>query len=140
MLVPCVASTPKDTGVRSGVGPDFANLPQRPPTFDGMSQPITLQGEPVETLRQFLGYIKTSQGRNGMVRLSADAPGDIAAPFIRAVMRRQAQLLRADADQIDVGHGESRTHEQRRADAFVDLGAGIDAALNYFPPSQGSER
>ena len=105
-----------------------------------MSQPITLQGEPVETLRQFLGYIKTSQGRNGMVRLSADAPGDIAAPFIRAVMRREAQLLRADADQIDVGHGESRTHEQRRADAFVDLGAGIDAALNYFPPSQGSER
>jgi hypothetical protein len=99
-----------------------------------------LQGESVGTLLQFLGSIQTSQGRNGMVRVSADAPGDIAAAFKRAVMRREAQLLRADADEIDVGHGETRTHEQRRADAFVDVITGISAALKYFPPSQGPGR
>lgn len=98
-----------------------------------MSQPITLQGEPVDTLRRFLGYIKTTKGRNGMTRISADVPADIAAPFIRAVMRREAHLLWADADQVATDRGESRTHEQRRADAFVDVVTGIGAALNYFP-------
>ena len=93
----------------------------------------------MDTLLQFLGYIETSKGRNGMVRISADAPGEIAASFIRAVMRREAQLLRADADQIDIDRGESRTHERRRADAFVDVITSIDAALKYFPPSQASD-
>jgi len=98
-----------------------------------MSQPITLQGEPVETLHRFLGYIKTAKGSNGMVRVSAEAPAEIAAPFVRALMRREAQLLRADADEVDIDRGESRTHEQRRADAFVDVVTGVGAALNYFP-------
>jgi Domain of unknown function (DUF222) len=104
-----------------------------------MRQGAILQGESVDTLLQFLGSIKTSKERDGMVRVSADAPIGVAAAFKRAVMRREAQLLRADADQVDIGRDESRTHEQRRADAFVDVVTSIEAALKYFPSSQTTD-
>ena len=46
-------------------------------------------------------------------------------------MRREAQLLREDADEMIANISEPRTHDQRRADAFVDLITEIRAADVY---------
>jgi hypothetical protein len=99
-----------------------------------MSQPIKLLDEDLDVLIQIFRYLEFSPHRNGTVRLAAEGiPNEIAAPFFRALMRREARLLREDADEMSGGLIESRTHAQRRADAFVDLVLSIDAASRYFP-------
>jgi hypothetical protein len=58
-------------------------------------------------------------------------PAAVIGPFWRALMRREARLLREDADEMGDEISEPRTPEQRRADAFLDLITSIDAAGRY---------
>lgn len=96
-------------------------------------------GEPLDTLLQFLPYVKTSKGLGGLVRVTAeDVPNKVIAPFTRALMRMEAKLLRQDADQVDEGCAEPRTADERRADAFVELIMNMSAANNYI--GNGSTR
>jgi hypothetical protein len=44
-----------------------------------------------------------------------------AAPFLRALMRAEADLLRQDADAVGTPDQNDRTQEQRAADALVGV-------------------
>lgn len=99
-----------------------------------MSQPIKLLDEDLDVLVQMFPYLELSLQKNGRGRLSAEGiPNEIAVPFFRALMRREARLLSEDADEMSKSMAEPRTHAQRRADAFVDLVLSIYAATRYFP-------
>jgi hypothetical protein len=97
-----------------------------------MSQQLLVDGEPLDALIQIFSYLHTSKKRNGVVNVTGeDIPAAVVAPFWRALMRREARLLREDADAMGDQIREPRTAEQRRADAFVDLITSIDAAERY---------
>ncbi|MFQ5522883.1 MAG: hypothetical protein ACE5F5_04820 [Acidimicrobiia bacterium] len=97
-----------------------------------MSQPIKIMGEELTALVRFFPYIKTKRNRNGRVNLMAErVPAEVMAPFLRALMRREARLLVEDADRIGKDLSAPRTPDQRRADAFVDLIESIYAARLY---------
>ena len=82
-----------------------------------MRNTTKVMGEPLEILLQCLSYMKTEKQRNGMYKVGADRiPAEVGVPFIRALMRREAELLGEDADEL-VGSVKLRTHDQRRADA-----------------------
>lgn len=97
-----------------------------------MRQELLINGETVDALIEIFPYIKTSRDGKGMMNMSVhDVPFAVMAPFIRALMRREARLLREDADLVDEAAKEPRTDDQRRLDAFVDLVASIAAARKY---------
>lgn len=99
-----------------------------------MSQPTTLLDEDLSVLVQIVHYLDFNGQKNGTVRITAeDIPNEIAAPFFRALMRQEARLLREEADQMHERVAEVRTHDQRRADAFVALLLNISAACRYLP-------
>ena len=96
-----------------------------------MSQSIKIQGEDFDALAQFFPYFELKRSRDGMFNISAEAiPNEVAAPFLRALMRREARLLKEDADNVTDAQ-VPRTPDQRRADAFVDLITSIAAASRY---------
>lgn len=98
-----------------------------------MSHETLINGERVEALIQVFSYLKTNKQRDGMVKVTSDPiPNAVMAPFLRALMRREARLLREDADCVDDQTIEPRTYDQRRADAFCDLVASIDAVTRYM--------
>lgn len=85
---------------------------------------------------QFLLYLEMGEERDGLVHMTADVPADVATPYLRAVMRREARLLTEDADAMGVGDWEPRTAEQRRADAFTDVMLSVANTLRYLPLSK----
>ncbi len=97
-----------------------------------MSQPTKVLGEDLETLLQIIPYFKTTKTRAGTVNVSAErVPFEVVAPFLRALMRREARLLIEDADLVTENADEPRTTDQRRADAFVDVITSLSAASRY---------
>jgi hypothetical protein len=105
-----------------------------------MRNTTKVMGEPLEILLQFLPYLKTEKQRNGMLKVGADqVPDVVGVPFLRALMRREAELLHEDTDEL-VGLGEPRTDDQRRADAFVDLIMRVveEADRASTPPLKGA--
>ncbi|MGH8985059.1 MAG: hypothetical protein ACRDY6_14445 [Acidimicrobiia bacterium] len=64
---------------------------------------------------------------HGAVRLEPE----LGLPFVRALMRVEAELLLQDANALGGARDEKRTDAQRRADAFVALALRVvDARSN----------
>ncbi len=102
-----------------------------------MTQPIKVMGEELPALLRLLPYLTTKRTSSGMVSLTAEqVPAEVIAPFLRALLRREARLLVEDADRTGGDACVPRTPEQRRGDAFVDVIESICAAWLY---SQGDE-
>ncbi|MBY8863693.1 hypothetical protein K7711_45015 [Nocardia sp. CA2R105] len=80
-----------------------------------------IAGELRVDLLRALSYVETESGPDGSYIVNGDLPPDVAPPFIRAIMRIEAELLLHDARQVTVDRGEPRTPEERRADAFLAL-------------------
>lgn len=73
-----------------------------------------------------LSYVSTESGPDGEYIVNGDLPPEVAPPFIRAVMRIEAELLLHDAELVTVDNEEPRTPEDRRTDALVALFLRID--------------
>jgi hypothetical protein len=80
-----------------------------------------IAGESRGDLLHALTYVSTESGPDGSYIVNGDLPPEVAPPFIRAIMRIEAELLLHDAEQVTVDRGEPRTPEERRADAFLAL-------------------
>ncbi|MEV5648416.1 hypothetical protein AB0L57_09215 [Nocardia sp. NPDC052254] len=80
-----------------------------------------IAGEPRADLLRALSYVETEDGEDGSYIVNGDLPPEVAPPFIRAIMRIEAELLLHDAEQVTVERGEPRSPEERRTDAFVAL-------------------
>ncbi|MFI9510820.1 hypothetical protein [Nocardia sp. NPDC052566] len=78
-------------------------------------------GERRDDLLRALSYVSTESGPDGEYIVNGDLPPEVAPPFIRAIMRIEAELLLHDAEQVTVETGEPRSPDERRADAFVAL-------------------
>lgn len=67
-------------------------------------------GEDLEKLLRMLPYFKTTKTAAGTVNVSAEhVPLEVVAPFLRALMRREARLLAEDADLVTENTDEPRT-------------------------------
>ncbi|WP_330250781.1 hypothetical protein OG874_31905 [Nocardia sp. NBC_00565] len=83
-------------------------------------------GERRADLERAMTYVSTESQPDGSYIINGDLPPDVAPPFIRAIMRVEAELLLHDAELVTVDEGEPRTPEERRADAFVALVLRVD--------------
>lgn len=80
-----------------------------------------LAGEPIDVLVKALASLKWTETDAGIVRFSALLDRELGHPLQRALMRIEGELLAQDAEQVGKRDSESRTAEQRRADALVAL-------------------
>ena len=78
-------------------------------------------GELRDDLLRALTFVSTESGPDGSYIVNGDLPPEVAPPFIRAILRIEAELLLHDAEQVALGKGEPRTQEERRTDAFLAL-------------------
>ncbi|MGK8485477.1 hypothetical protein [Nocardia asiatica] len=85
-----------------------------------------IAGERRADLLRALSYVSTESQPDGSYVVNGDLPPDVAPPFIRAIMRVEAELLLHDAELVTVEDGEPRTPEERRTDAFVALVLRVD--------------
>ncbi|MFR9750679.1 hypothetical protein ACL02S_06540 [Nocardia sp. 004] len=85
-----------------------------------------IAGERRVDLLRALSYVSTESQPDGSYVVNGDLPPDVAPPFIRAIMRVEAELLLHDAELVTVEDGEPRTPEERRTDAFVALVLRVD--------------
>ncbi|MCP2277447.1 hypothetical protein ACFYT3_09030 [Nocardia amikacinitolerans] len=83
-------------------------------------------GERRADLLRALSYVSTESGPDGEYIVNGDLPPEVAPPFIRAIMRVEAELLLHDAELVTVDNEEPRTPDERRTDAFVALVLRID--------------
>ncbi|GAB2647016.1 hypothetical protein ACWDYH_04625 [Nocardia goodfellowii] len=83
-------------------------------------------GERRSDLLRALSYVSTEHGPDGEYIVNGDLPPEVAPPFIRAIMRVEAELLLHDAELVTVDNEEPRTPDERRTDAFVALVLRID--------------
>ncbi|MEU8900788.1 hypothetical protein ACFVMC_24390 [Nocardia sp. NPDC127579] len=83
-------------------------------------------GERRSDLLRALSYVSTDYGPDGEYIVNGDLPPEVAPPFIRAIMRVEAELLLHDAELVTVDNEEPRTPDERRTDAFVALVLRID--------------
>ena len=83
----------------------------------------TIYGETIEDLLPGLLTIKNAMttDADGMCHASFTLTPKDGAPFLRALMRVEAELLIEDADSIGCRHAQDRTQEQRAADALLLL-------------------
>ncbi|ONM47586.1 DUF222 domain-containing protein [Nocardia donostiensis] len=81
----------------------------------------TVAGERRDDLLRALSYVSTESRDDGSYIVNGDLPPEVAPPFIRAIMRVEAELLLHDAEFVTIDEGEPRTPEERRADAFLAL-------------------
>ncbi|MEU7630470.1 hypothetical protein AB0B25_12290 [Nocardia sp. NPDC049190] len=88
-----------------------------------------IAGERRVDLLRALSYVSTESQPDGSYIVNGDLPPDVAPPFIRAIMRVEAELLLNDAELVTVEDGEPRTPEERRTDAFVALVLRVDDRL-----------
>lgn len=77
-------------------------------------------GEPIDDLRRALGYVRMHRTA-GEIAFDATIPGEEALPFVRALMRVEAELLLHEADRLTAPDAPVRTDDERRADAFTAL-------------------
>lgn len=91
-------------------------------------KPPRVAGEPVDLLVEALLAINTQAQPNGMVKLEGVFRPEIFRPFMRALMRVEAELLLADARVYGSDAEEDRSPDARRADALVLLTRRVSAA------------
>ena len=97
-----------------------------------MRQQLLVDGESVDALVEIFPYFETPRQPNGKMGFTAEhVPVAVLAPFLRALMRREARLLNDDADQVGEEALESRTQNERRVDALLDLMATVAAVRRY---------
>lgn len=92
----------------------------------GESESDLIAGESRADLLRALSYMSTESGPDGEYIVNGDLPREVAPPFIRAIMRVEAELLLHDAELVTVEEGEPRSPEERRTDAFVALMLRVD--------------
>ncbi|MEV0295617.1 hypothetical protein [Nocardia sp. NPDC050710] len=92
---------------------------------DEMDSDLVAGERRVDLLRA-LSYVSTESGPDGEYIVNGDLPPEVAPPFIRAIMRVEAELLLHDAELVTVDNEEPRTPDERRTDAFVALVLRID--------------
>lgn len=103
------------------------------PYVDRMSPQIMLFDEDLRALIQIFRYFEVSPDNGGTAQVTANGiPREVAAPFFRAAMRREARLMTEDADRMRESLIEPRTRDQRRADACLDVMESIVAASRYL--------
>ena len=85
-------------------------------------------GESARAILRTMSKSERGIGGDGLYRLRLTMPADEAGPVTRALMRAEAELLQHDADEFDPGR-DTRTPEQRRADAMVEVVSAAAAAL-----------
>lgn len=92
-------------------------------------------GERVEPLLLALFQILdgAKPTRDGMLHVETRLPSTVAAPFTRALMRVEAELLLADADTVVESLNACRTSDQRRHDALIALSHRVAAAMPQPP-------
>lgn len=78
-------------------------------------------GEPLDVLARALALFKFRKTARGMINVNATLDRDLGLPFLRALMRVEAEFLAHDADLIGRSEAQTRTTDQRRADALVAL-------------------
>ncbi|MGH8859945.1 MAG: hypothetical protein ACRDVG_01715 [Jatrophihabitantaceae bacterium] len=78
---------------------------------------ITVFGEPAAEIAATMSTFVRHSVKNGRVKISGTSDG--SGPFLRAMYRAEAELLRADADAMADGTYEHRTPAQRRHDALL---------------------
>nr|WP_246598197.1 hypothetical protein [Nocardia tengchongensis] len=64
-------------------------------------------GERRADLLRALNYVSTEDTPDGGYIVNGDLPPEVAPPFIRAIMRIEAELLLQDAELVTVEHGET---------------------------------
>lgn len=91
--------------------------------FDRMTtNPNSLvAGERVADLLPVLRQLRPSKRSDEMYECRFSLEQDVSGPFLRALMRVEAELLLQDADRLTGSWADWRTSDQRRADAFVAL-------------------
>ncbi|WP_431957007.1 hypothetical protein [Nocardia lijiangensis] len=85
-----------------------------------------IAGEHRADLLRALSYVSTESGPDGEYIVNGDLPPEVAPPFIRAIMRVEAELLLHDAELVTVDNEEPRTPDDRRIDALVALMLRLD--------------
>lgn len=82
-----------------------------------------IAGEAVDDIARALGHLKMGPPRDdGTAEMTAKMPRDVFQPFLRALMRIEAELIVEDADELSSDSPEvERTDDERRFDAFVEL-------------------
>jgi hypothetical protein len=78
-------------------------------------------GESVDALRRAFAAFDWKR-RKGRLKCSVHLEAELAEPFVRALMRVEAELLLQDADLVGKPDTTLRTPEERRADALLALG------------------
>jgi len=97
-----------------------------------MRHQLLVDGESVDSLVEIFHYFHTHREPNGLTKVTAEqVPLAVMAPFLRALMRGEARLLKEDADRVGEDALEPRSPDQRRVDALVDLVATISAVRRY---------
>ncbi|WP_174183368.1 hypothetical protein [Nocardia barduliensis] len=79
-----------------------------------------IAGERRADLLRALSYVSTESQPDGGTVVNGNLPPEVAPPFIRAIMRVEAELLLRDAELV-TEDGEPRTQEKRREDAIIAL-------------------
>jgi hypothetical protein len=90
---------------------------------------VVVAGESASLLVEAFSHIEFGPLRHGMHRVSGTLEPRLAAPFIRALMRVEAEMLLGDADLVSEHEHELRTQPQRAADALVALVLRVHGAL-----------
>jgi hypothetical protein len=78
-------------------------------------------GELRSDLVRAMSHLKIEDSPEGAAIMEGHMSGETAAPFVRAIMRVEAELLLQDANLFTGGLAKHRTTAQRRADALVIL-------------------
>jgi hypothetical protein len=89
-----------------------------------------MAGEPLEALSRALVHMRAKEV-DGAVEVRARLPTTVGVPFLRALMRTEAELLVQDADRL-TERSEIRSDDERRAEAFATLVRRI--ASTALPP------
>ncbi len=87
-------------------------------------------GESARTLLATLSKCRTHEDDvSGMIHFDLRMTPKEAGPVVRALLRAEAELLLDDADTFDPA-ATTRTPEQRRADALLEIAAAAAEALD----------
>lgn len=90
----------------------------------------TAFGESAMTLLAILSKAKVREDEDsGMIRFDLRMSPEETGPVVRALFRAEAELLLNDADAFNPA-ATSRTPEQRRADALVEIATAAANALD----------
>jgi hypothetical protein len=91
----------------------------------------TVAGEDRSMLCEAFRRFRTRVRPDGLLDVKFNLPPDLGDPFVRALLRTEAELMLEDADLIGIKpYGDQRTQAQRRADAVVLLLTRVAEALD----------